>query len=203
MAFVPIPNAVSLEFIYQWDLQIVENVLTYKIATTPDVASMQHLCTAAIAWWGANLKPLQSNQVALLSVKATDLTSQTGPVVEDTTGLPIVGTGGTASVPNNVSCAIKLITANRGRSFRGRIYHIGLPSSTVVGNTVQSATRTALRNAWIAAQTLGTAPVWTLSVGSRYTANAPRVTGLATTVTDISVNSTVDSQRRRLPERGT
>jgi hypothetical protein len=203
MAFVPIPNAAQLEFIYQWDGQIVENVLTYKILVDVTAANLQVLTTAAIAWWSANLKPLQSNQAALLTVKATDLSSQTGPVVEDTTGLPIVGTGGTASVPNNVSIAVKLITANRGRSYRGRIYHIGLPTSTVTGNTVAGATRTSLRNAWLAALTLGTAPIWTLAVGSRYTANAPRVTGIATTVTDISVNSVVDSQRRRLPERGT
>jgi hypothetical protein len=202
MPFVPIPNAAQLEFIYSWDLQSVENVLTYRIPTTPTVADLQVLCTAAIAWWSANLKPLQSNQAALFSVKATDLSTQTGPVVEDTTGLPIVGTGGTASVPNNVSCAVKLITNNRGRSFRGRIYHIGLPSSVVTGNTVSTTTRTALRNAWLAALTLGTSPIWTLCVGSRYTANAPRITGLATPVTDISVNNVVDSQRRRLPERG-
>lgn len=202
MPFVPIPRAAQLEFIYSWDQQTVENVLTYKYPQDISDSSLQQLCTLAIAWWNANLKPLQSNQAALLTVKATDLTTQNGPVVEDTTGLPIVGTGGTASVPNNVSVAIKLITANRGRSYRGRIYHIGLPTSTVTGNTVASATRTSLRNAWLAAQTLGSNPSWTLAVGSRYSNNAPRVTGLATTVTDVSVNATVDSQRRRLPERG-
>jgi len=203
MPFVPIPNAAQLEFIYSWDGQIVENVLTYKIGIAVDATNLQVLTTAAIAWWGANLKPLQSSSVALLTVKATDLSSQIGPVIEDTTGLPIVGTGASSAVPNNVTVAVKLITANRGRSYRGRIFHIGLVNSTVVNNTVASATRTSLRNAWLAAQTLGTAPIWTLAVGSRYSGGAARTTGLATTVTDISINSIVDSQRRRLPERGT
>lgn len=202
MPFVPIPNAAQLEYIYTWDGQVCENVLTYFINTAVTTTNLQHLASAAIVWWGANLKPLQSSSVALLTVKATDLSSQIGPVVEDTTGLPIVGTGASGAVPNNVSVAIKLITANRGRSFRGRVFHIGLVNSVVTNNTVALATRTSLRNAWLAALTLGTSPIWTLAVGSRYTNNAPRVTGLATEVTDISVNAIVDSQRRRLPERG-
>lgn len=203
MPFVPIPNAAQLEYIYQWDGQIVENVLTYKLNVSVDATNLQVLTTAAIAWWVANLKPIQSSSVALLAVKATDLSSSSGPVIEDTTSLAQSGAGASSAVPNNVSVAIKLITANRGRSFRGRVYHIGLVGSTVVNNTVALATRTALRNAWIAAQTLGTSPVWTLAVGSKFSAGAPRTTGLATTVTDISVNQIVDSQRRRLPERGT
>lgn len=202
MPFVPIPNAAQLEYIYTWDGQICENVLTYFINTAVTTTNLQHLASAAITWWNANLKPLQSSSVALLTVKATDLSSQIGPVVEDTTGLPIVGTGASGAVPNNVSVAIKLITANRGRSFRGRVFHVGLVNSVVTNNTVALATRTNLRNAWLAALTLGTSPIWTLAVGSRYTNNAPRVTGLATEVTDISVNAIVDSQRRRLPERG-
>lgn len=202
MPFVPIPNAAQLEYIYTWDGQICENVLTYFINTAVTTTNLQHLASAAITWWSANLKPLQSSSVALLTVKATDLSSQIGPVVEDTTGLPIVGTGASGAVPNNVSVAIKLITANRGRSFRGRVFHVGLVNSVVTNNTVALATRTNLRNAWLAALTLGTSPIWTLAVGSRYTNNAPRVTGLATEVTDISVNAIVDSQRRRLPERG-
>lgn len=202
MAFIPIPNAASLEFIYQWDGQICENVLTYKIGIAVDATNLQILTSAAIAWWNSNLKPLVNNNVALIAVKATDLTSSSGPVIEDTTGLAVLGTGTGTAVPNNVTVAIKLITANRGRSYRGRIYHVGLGTGVVSNNTVALATRNALKAAWLGALTLGTAPVWTMAVGSRYADNAPRVTGLATTVTDISVNQIVDSQRRRLPERG-
>lgn len=203
MAFIPIPNAATLEYIYSWDGQICENVLTYQCNTTVTAVQLQSLTTAALSWWNANLKPLVNGQAALLTVKATDLTSASGPVIEDTTGLPIVGTGSGTPVPNNVTVAIKLITANRGRSYRGRIYHVGLSNALVTNNTVSVATRNSLKNAWLAALSLGTLGLWTLSVGSRYSNNAPRTTGLATPVTDISVNQIVDSQRRRLPERGT
>ncbi len=202
MPFIPIPNAASLEYIYQWDGQICENVLTYRLPQAISQDSLQDLTTAAIAWWNTNLKPLINNSVALLAVKATDLTTSTGPVVEDTTGLAIAGTSTGNPVPNNVTVAIKLITANRGRSFRGRVYHVGLSQTAVTNNTVSLTVRNNIRNAWLAAKELSSNPGWTLCVGSRYSDNAPRITGLATPVTDISVNSVVDSQRRRLPERG-
>lgn len=202
MAFVPVPNTASLEYIYTWDGQVVQNVLHYGSASLIDTAALNGLTTAALSWWSANLRASISSACSLIAVRATDLTTQTGPVVEDTTGLPLAGTGASSAQPNNVTVAIKLITANRGRSFRGRVYHVGLPGTAVNANEITSTIRTNLRNAYLAALTLSTSPTWTFVVASKFTNNAPRTEGLATPVTDISVNPTVDSQRRRLPERG-
>lgn len=202
MAFVPVPNVAQLEYIYTWDGQVVQNVLHYGSASLIDTAALNGLTAAALTWWSANLRASISSACSLIAVRATDLTTQTGPVVEDTTGLPLAGTGSSSAQPNNVTVAIKLITASRGRSFRGRVYHVGLPGTAVTANEITSTIRTNLRNAYLAALTLGTAPTWTLVVASKFTNNAPRTEGLATTVTDVSVNPTVDSQRRRLPERG-
>jgi len=202
MSFVPVHNVAQLEYVYRWDGQIVQNVLHYGCSSTVDVESLQGLTTAAIAWWTTHLRPNISSACSLITVRATDLTTQTGPVVEDTTGLPLAGSGSSSAQPNNVTVAIKLITANRGRSFRGRVFHVGLSGTAVVANEVSTTTRTNLRNAYLAAFILSTAPTWSLVVASKFTNNAPRLEGLATVVSDVSVNPTVDSQRRRLPERG-
>lgn len=203
MAFVPIASTAQLEFIYTQDGQTVENVLHYNCNAAVNTTNLQGLATAALAWWNTNLKPLINNTVTLITVRATDQSSQTGPVIEDTTGLPLAGTQPGSGLPNNVTVAIKLITASRGRSFRGRVYHIGLGSGSVSANTIGATPRANLKAAYLAALTLSTGPTWTLGIASRYTGNAPRTTGVFTAVTDVSVNQTVDSQRRRLPERGT
>lgn len=202
MAFIPIPETVKLEFIYLWDSQVVENVLHFTCNSAFSTTNMEDLAQAALAWWNTNLKPLVNSNVSLTTIRVTDMRSATGPVIEDTTGLPIAGTGSGSAVPNNVTVAIKLITANRGRSFRGRVYHVGLSSALVQGNTVTNATRTSLRNAYLALFTISSTPPWELGVASRYSNNAPRAEGLITEVTDVSVNPIVDSQRRRLPNRG-
>lgn len=202
MAFVAIPNVAKLEYIYLLDGQIVENVLHYRINVAPDAGNLQTLVTAALVWWNASLKPLVNSAASLIVVRATDQSSATGPVVEETTGLPIVGGGIGTALPSNVTVALKFITAQRGRSYRGRVYHVGLGTVQVLGNTVTLATRNSLRAAYQAAFTLGTAPVWALVVASRFENSAPRAVGVSTLVTDVLLNPVVDSQRRRLPERG-
>jgi len=203
MAFIPVANTVQLEYLQRQDGQAVENVVHYRlVAGVPSVADMTALCAAAVTWWNAQLKPLCASNVSLVTVKATSLQTQTSPVVEYVTGLPISGTAGGTALPNNVTVVTRLNTDLRGRSYRGRVYHVGLTSSLVNGNTVSSSTRTSLAAAWNAALTLSTAPVWTLVVVSRFADGAPRVNGVRTDVTGVSVNPTIDSQRRRLPERG-
>lgn len=203
MAFIPIPNTAKLEMIYLWDSQVVENVYHFESNIAFDLTDMQELATAALVWWNANLKPLINNSVSLNTIRVTDMRTATGGVIEDTTGLPTAGTATGNAVPNNVTVAIKLITTQRGRSFRGRAYHVGLSTTAVAGNTVTSTTRTALRNAYLALFTLSSAPTWSLGVASRFSNNLPRTEGVITEVTDVSVNAIVDSQRRRLPSRGT
>lgn len=203
MAFVPIPITAMLEYLMRQDGQAVENVVHYRlVAGAPTVADMSVLAAAAVAWWNTHLKPLTASNVSLVGIKVTSLQTFNAPVVEYLTGLPIVGTASGTPMPNNVTIVTRLATDNRGRSYRGRVYHVGLTNTQISGNTVGATTRTALQAAWSNAFTLGTAPVWTLVVASRFANGEPRTTGIKTDVTGCSVNATIDSQRRRLPERG-
>jgi hypothetical protein len=202
MPFVPFPRVAKVELIYRQDGQITENVLHYRALATFGIAAMESLAAQVVFQWNVSLKPLTHSSTSLIAVRVTDLQSISSPVLEYVTGLPIVGTQAGIALPNNVTVVAKLITNARGRSFRGRVYQVGLSGNSITGNVLVSSYRTSLRAAWVLMQSMGGEEDWTLVVASRISNGVPRGEGVATTVTDVSVNPTLDSQRRRLPERG-
>lgn len=202
MAFVPFVNTVKAELIYRQDGQTMENVLHYRSLVTPAVEDMELLAQVLVETWDAFIQPLVAPAVQLVMVRVTSLVSDYAPVVEYVTGLPLAGTLAGTAAPNNVTVVIKFSTLARGRSFRGRLYHVGLTSNSFTNNTLQSAYRTSLQVAWAAFQDLGTDQDWRLVVASRVSGGVPRTEGVTTMVSGVSVNPTLDSQRRRLPERG-
>lgn len=74
--------------------------------------------------WGTHLKPYTSVLTVLSNIIGTDLTSHTGPSVS----VP-ADNGGSDTVealPFGTTFAVKLLTALRGRSYRGRVFQVGL-----------------------------------------------------------------------------
>lgn len=202
MAFIRVPNVVQVEMVYLWDGQFVENVFHAQHAPGYDESDIANLLDVFNGWHDANLDLVQSSAVSLINLIGTDLDSQTGPRVEDSAGLPRAGTAASPSMPNNVSLVVKWTTGNRGKSFRGRTYHIGLREDVVTANRVDAGHIASLVTHYGPILTLLTAAGWTMVVASRYTNNAPRATGIATPITGFSIEPVVDSQRRRLPNRG-
>lgn len=202
MAFVPFVNVVKLEIIYRWDNQIVENVLHYLCESTPDPDMLENLCQNFLIEWNSFFKPLIHNTVTLVALRATSLNSDSAPSLEYVTGMPIAGTLAGTVVPNNVTVAVKLLTNLRGRSYRGRVYWVGMASSQFTGNVVSSGFRTALGAALNAVIIISGATDFRLVVASRTSGGVERAEGVATPVVAAAVNPTLDSQRRRLPERG-
>lgn len=202
MGFVPFNNVVRTELFITQDSQRVENVLHWQLSSTPTDTNMSALAANIVSWWNSGIKPISPTNLQLNEVKCTSLNSQTAPVVEYTTGLPIIGTSGNTPMPNNVTVAIRLLTALRGRSYRGRIYHIGTTSNNVSANTILTAYQTALTSVYNALTIPAGFGGAELVVASRVSGGVERTIGVATPVTSVSVNRIVDSQRRRLPERG-
>jgi len=136
---------------------------------------------------------------------ATSLASETAPSVINTVGLPVVGGNANPALPNNVTLAIKFSTAGRGRASRGRNYILGITEESVTANQVGPGFITAYVSAYQALFTaLGdmTNP-WTWVVYSRQLNNALRAEGLAQEILNVGfVDNVIDSQRRRLPGRG-
>lgn len=203
MAFIPAARVAQCEVRFQVDGQNVENTLYFQNAGTVDATNLLALATYLDGWYDIWVKPLQNQSVVFREVYCVDLTTQTGPTA--TSAINAGDTGGNVapSGPNNVTIAISFRTAGRGRSTRGRNFWIGLSETDYTLNTVDGGTLAAIIEAY---DELRTNPPtdWTWGVLSRYFNNAPRASGLFQPITAvIATDDTVDSQRKRLPGRGT
>lgn len=203
MPFQPVPQVIQAELVYNWDQQVVENVLHYQSPGPVTATDMSELCLELIDWYNANLKTLHPTTISLVAVKATDLNSASAPAVVITTGLPLVGTAASASMPNHVALTMTKRTALRGKSHRGRLYHPGLVEANCTGNNVIGANVSGLVTIYNLLRTLTTTVGgWELVVVSRVQEGITLVAGEFTPVTNFTSDGVIDSQRRRLPGRG-
>lgn len=203
MAFIPVPNTVSVELVHTQGTTIMENVLHFEADGPPFTDEMIELANDIIGWWSSDVRPQVNDQTSLIEVRVTSLDDQFAPSVSVVTGLPLAGSAAQPMLPSNVSLALTKRTALRGRAYRGRVYFIGLGEGQVVGNTVNGVTVTALVNAFNAGLHYNTTSLsWDQVVVSRYLNKVPRETGVTTVVTGYTSDGIIDSQRRRLPGRG-
>jgi len=203
MDYIPVPNTVQVDMFQLWDGQAVENVLHFQPTPTVNPILMNDLAAHLVTWWNANIKPNVPTNLQLSAIKLTDLTTQTGTVITYGTGLPIVGTNASPSLPNNCALVITKRTGLRGRSFRGRIYQPGMIEGAVTGNSVAASYVTTFVNAYglIRNFSVGATP-WDMVVVSRKQGGQWLVVGETNDVTTFTSDGVIDSQRRRLPGRG-
>lgn len=203
MPFVPAPSTVQVEMRYTWAGQEVENVTYWSSPALWTVGRANALAAIMISKWETNVQGLLAANLSLDEIYITDLSSDSGFAVSYTTGLPLTGEAGTASLPNNCSIALAFVTAKRGRSYRGRNYLLGLVEGQVTDNAVHSA----FQDAWIAffSAVEGDAAELTMIqvICSRIHDGEERAEADVTPVINrVFKDNTVDSQRRRLPSRG-
>lgn len=206
MAFIPVHNCLEAQLVFNQQGEVVENTLyfAYGNSTEIDYEAESDLAAALADWWDTYIKSLVAPDTSLLRILVTDLNAVDGLGIEYSSGLPIAGTAGSGSAPNNVTLAIKFATGLRGRSNRGRNYIVGLPQQYVADNSVNGAYVANWVNSYqLLTDTENTAG-FSWSVASRYHNNAPRTpAGVTNLITQVSVTDLViDSQRRRLPGRG-
>lgn len=203
MTFVPFANTAQIEMVFSQSGQIVENVFHVEKGSPYDADDLAIAAATFVDWWDTEMQALIPDNVSLNVVRARALDTESGVAIEYTTSLPLVGGNGSNTMPNNVTFAIKWSTGLAGRSYRGRTYHIGVePSNLVDPNHLSSSAVTGFTAAYSALLTSFTDPDEHLVVASRVNGGAPRVTGVTTEITAATINPTLDSQRRRLPERG-
>lgn len=203
MAFVPFPNCASVEMIFTLDGQRIENRYHVEQDSPFDEVSLAVLAALFDNWWTTELRAEQPTSLSLVLIVAKALDTPSSPGVEYSSGLPKAGLFTTTpALPNNVTLAVKWSTGLRGRSFRGRTYHIGLTEDAVAGNTISAGHLSFLIGAYEALiDDLAGLPA-DLVVASRISNGVERTTGVTTQVSGVSIDATVDSQRRRLPGRG-
>lgn len=203
MPFVPVPNTVEVDVIFELDGQRVENVHYYEFATDPGTAEVADLLSTLRALIETELMPLLSSALTLVELVGTLLTAIDSFSISNVVTPPVAGGNSTQALPNNVSYTITKQTALRGRSFRGRNYVVGMTEDAVNLNTINPTFRADLLSVWEQLRTVPQGDGWTQVVVSRFANGAPRATGVTTPVTSVTTfDATVDSQRRRLSGRG-
>lgn len=205
MPFIPVPNGVQVEMRYGYLGERVENVFWVFVddEPAPTVATMSTIAGIFYSWWNTHVKTIQSANATLREIYCTDQSAQNGGAFTYTTNLPADGANVQEPLPGNVALCVSLRTAQRGRSYRGRSYIVGLTENQVQGNLLTSASASAWLAAYDALVNELNTPPYQLAVCSRFTAGAPRVAGVLTPIIDAAlVDNVVDSQRRRLPGRG-
>lgn len=202
MAFIPIPNVSMHTVNYTWLGQQVQNVFHVLHGDVPTVGGIGAVNDVIVNWWTTELEPHVSSQVEARSVIGTSQHVANGPQV--TTAFPSgsVGQELSPSMPSGTTVAVSWRTGFSGRSFRGRTYHVGLVESQVTDNAITAATHTLLIADYAQLVTDLATTDTPLVIASRYTNNAPRVTGVATVVLSVLIDTFIDSQRRRLAGRG-
>jgi len=204
MPFIPFANTAGVQLIFNAEGQRCENTLYFDHGTSMTVEDLETLAEVLVQWWDTDMQPLICGGVELVTVIVDDLSTETSPGIEWVSGLPLVGTDDSGCQANNVALAITLLTSTRGRSFRGRNYILGVPiSAKATANVVEETYAASLVSAYASLRADALVEGFEMVVASRYSLGAPRVAGVVTPVTNFRVNLVLDSQRRRLPERGT
>ena len=204
--FIPVANVASVEMIYVISGQIAENVFYVQKGSPYTLAQLQALRGTVDSWDSATWKALRTGGASLIRIRSRARDSSSAPAEDYFLPTARPGTrSGTILLPNNVTLAIKLVTGLAGRSFRGRLYFIGMNDTCLSGNS--NVADTTWANAVVAAlntlQTNLASAGHTLGVVSYRTGGVYRSNGLFTASTGwVLADYNLDSQRRRLTGRG-
>jgi len=201
-AFIPAPDTARVRMIYSQDAQTVMNVFYFTKSGGWDSGSLHDLADVVSAAWTTHMKVLQSNGLTLETIEATDVSVDAG--AQYTLSVGASGTHTAPALPNNVTWAIKFTSGLTGRSNRGRMYFLGLVEDQVDSNTVTIAASSGILTGieGFFAEIQADEDAFHVIV-SYCNAGAWRTTAVTNEVSGYSYfDTTVDSQRRRLPGRG-
>lgn len=203
--FIPAPDCARAVMNYTVFDQQIANVFYFKRPGPWDLGSLQEQAEEMRSAWNVRLSPLLSAAVVLLDITITNV------AVEDDEKyvLPCndVGTYSSAAfeTTGNTFC-IKFNTHRVGRSYRGRMYWPLLNANAVNDGKIASSGiadsmigALALFFADVAGVTGNDHVVVSYQNGCEWRTTAEATQVLTYTYTDLNL----DSQRRRLPGRGT
>lgn len=206
MAFIPAPNIIMVEGRCTRNGQSIENRWHFNNQGTVLEADLQDMAILVWNWMENTYFPLLSSEVQLNEVVATDLTTLTGGQYSYAPDATTFGAVGGYELPNEVSIAVSLRSASRGRSARGRSYVLSLTDSQMADtNHVLSSHASALAAAFntliASADTIGR-PLTIVSYRSEGIVR-PGGPVYFPVVNAVVVDTVVDSMRRRKPGVGT
>lgn len=201
MPFIPAENTAKLVLNYNWHGHATANILhAYKDGGI--LPGDLHAAVMAVSdWWDEDLSAALSNDLSIANVHGLDVSVPEGDEDENTTFTSSSGDVGAPSVPNNVALVITWRSGFSGRSRRGRSFIPGIPTDQLDGTNHVTELYADGMNTIAAALIDKLSSVdWTLCVASYVHAGAPRTEALLSRILLHSVESKLDTQRRRLKD---
>ena len=200
MAFQAVPDAAEAVITYTQNDSVMKTVLHAFKPGGYNLADLTVLASAVDLAVAASFLPIQTVEVGYNFTTVRGLAFENDQEVVDATSAGLGGVAG-PGLPSSVTFSIKKSSGLTGRSARGRLYWIGLLATNLAPNENQLdvAAQVAAVAAVDAMRAAIGATVWTPAIVSRFSGGVPRTTGVTFTwTTTTSVNTNVDSQRRRL-----
>lgn len=202
MAFIPLPSGIRVAVEYIQNGQVVVNVYHVTTAQPITTVNLTALAQILVDWWTTDMRQNFVQAIGLQRVTVTDVSVANGLQVINQQSPVIPGTIVGAAAPNNVAIVATQRTGFSGRSFRGRNYFAGVAAAEIADNFISSTYAGNVINDMNSLATRLSAGGFQLVVASYRANGAPRVTGVATPVSNFSMDLRVDTQRRRLPGTG-
>lgn len=212
--FIPAVNTAKVTFGQsQADGSYAQNSIYVEADAAWDATTISDLATLCALEFGVNVLPQTSQDVTLTSVTARDLTTADSPESVFNPTSENVGGQTDHAIEMGLTFALTLRTGLSGRSYRGRVFAIGIPTGSVPDvslNLLGSVDATDLAAAWMSMITAinGSTPgALTIQavVASFYSGvvggvPVPRDNAVLTPITAVGYSDLfLDFQRRRAP----
>ena len=136
MPFIPIPDTAEVAVRVLQDGQNLANVGMFAIRASPPPPSCKPSPARPSPFWQDQLRPLVPGTVQLLEVSVVDQSEEGGIAALLAPSSNNAGTSTSPAMPNATTIAVKKNTGRAGRSYRGRVYHVGLTEIQVQDNRI-------------------------------------------------------------------
>jgi len=176
-------------------MNLIQDYGTAVVSPTP--AQLNALCLDFWTTFSTTLLSLIDDSYVVRFIDAVDLSAPGGSTGSYTISSGGQGTRSGDPMPANVANVISWRTGRSGRSYRGRTYMFGMEDTDAFGSYFVTTYLTTLGLFALALLLYDGGP--TLAV---YTVVASETLAVLTPKTGYVINDVVDSQRRRLPGRG-
>jgi len=168
-----------------------------------DAATLLVLANALAQWAVDELMPILSNGITLVGANATGQVNDHAPSVNSDLSFPFPGAINSPTVAPQVAAVVTTRTQDRGRSFRGRNYVPGIPTSALSApGSLGSTAAAALLAAWGALSDVESLTSTVHVVDSHFSGGSARSSGVTTPIIEYTMDLPLDTQRRRSVGRG-
>lgn len=197
MAFIPMPECAMFEVFLTANGQSMENVYHLQWDAPFDEAALLDAIGTIQAWLSLSWAPIVGAGISCVGIKGTALDDDSAVTATATLGEPITGELAEQLIPMSSNAVISWRTGLRGRSYRGRTYHVGITEPQQEAGELTTTALASITTCYQAFRTAIGATPYSHVIVSRYHNKVARTTGVANLVSGMVVRGALRSQRRR------